>query len=220
MPIPAKEKPTVQLSAKEKIFQELSRWIMNGTLAPNEKLNEIEIASYFSVSRTPVREALQLLAEQHLVEIIPGRGSFVTPVNQENAIPIYQALAAINGYISLLACDNRTESDLIKLKNLNDKLREAIEKGEKHTLSELDYDFHSYIADIAQNTYLKQYLLQLQIHAYRYENLFFTQGVNRLESVKIHDCLIEAIASQNKEKAWEAATDNWTQTIKTFNQTL
>ena len=67
MPIPNKKEAILVLSAKEKIYKELSSWIIKGTMKPEEKINEAEIAAYFSVSRTPVREALQHLLPKPFV---------------------------------------------------------------------------------------------------------------------------------------------------------
>ena len=58
MPIPTQSPAEKQSSAKEKVYKQVARWIIDGTMVPGEKLNEGEIAAWFSVSRTPVHEAL------------------------------------------------------------------------------------------------------------------------------------------------------------------
>ena len=56
MPIPAEQKPMVRTTARERVYKTLQQWIVNGTLLPEERLNDVELARYFSVSRTPVRQ--------------------------------------------------------------------------------------------------------------------------------------------------------------------
>ena len=73
MPIPVKTPLEKQKTAKERIYIQLREWIINGTLQPEEKISDQEISQYFSVSRTPAREAIQMLADQKLVEIYPGK---------------------------------------------------------------------------------------------------------------------------------------------------
>ncbi len=64
MPVPSQKKSIERLSAKERIYQTIRDWIIEGVLEPNEKLSDIELSEYFAVSRTPVREAFQLLEAQ------------------------------------------------------------------------------------------------------------------------------------------------------------
>ena len=77
MPIPAQQSPVVRTTARERVFKALQEWIIDGPLLPEERLNDAELAKFFSVSRTPVREALQMLAEQKLVTMVPSSGTFV-----------------------------------------------------------------------------------------------------------------------------------------------
>ena len=67
MPIPTKPENLQRLSAKNIIYQALCDWIISGEMLPGEKLMDMELARHFSVSRTPVREALQMLETQKLV---------------------------------------------------------------------------------------------------------------------------------------------------------
>ena len=89
MPIPAEQKPVVRTTARERVYKTLQQWIVNGTLLPEERLNDVELAQYFSVSRTPVREALQMLAEQKLVKMVPSSGTFVAPIDLKDMAYVY-----------------------------------------------------------------------------------------------------------------------------------
>ena len=64
IPLPTNTPVQKRMSAKEQVYIQLRDWIINGTLRPNEKINDQDISQYFSVSRTPVREAMQLLSDQ------------------------------------------------------------------------------------------------------------------------------------------------------------
>ena len=77
MPIPVKQQTEERLTAKALVYKTLREWITDGTLQPGEQIYDQEIAKYFNVSRTPVREAMQLLADQKLLEIEPGKQSRV-----------------------------------------------------------------------------------------------------------------------------------------------
>lgn len=214
MPLPRKNQRLSHKSARDRIGDELSTWIMNRTLEPGEKLNEAEIAEYFSVSRTPVREALQVLMEHHLVDMIPNKGCYVTLIRKEDMQMLYEALAAVNGYLAILACRKRSDEDLAELEKYSYDFKNGVEKGILQELPELDARFHEKIADISQNMYLKDYLRSLSVQAYRYEFAFFNQSTDRSESVRGHEKLIEAIRSRDENKAFDIGVSNWTQTLR------
>ena len=68
MPIPPAQKDAApRTTAKERVYRTLRQWIIDGTMEPGERLNDVELAQYFSVSRTPVREAIQLLDRKSVV---------------------------------------------------------------------------------------------------------------------------------------------------------
>ena len=96
MPIPVKTPLEKQKTAKERIYIQLREWIINGTLQPEEKISDQEISQYFSVSRTPAREAIQMLADQKLVEIYPGKETRIAPVNLEEASSHYRMMAELH----------------------------------------------------------------------------------------------------------------------------
>ncbi len=209
MPIPVQAPAEKQISAKEKVYRQVSRWIIDGTMVPGEKLNEGEIADYFHLSRTPVHEALMLLAEHHFVEVLPSRGSFVSRLSLSEADAIYEAISALNGVLTGLACARRTDTDLAELEEINDRFARALEAGDGEALLDLDDVFHLRIAAIAANPYLEKYLRQLQMHITRFEHVFIKDDRDRQHSTQDHRAIIDAIAARDKPLAVELAEANW-----------
>ncbi len=98
MPIPSDHLKPIRLTAKESAFSQLQQWIIEGTLQPGEKLNDTELAKalgVLGVSRTPVRESLQLLEVQGLVKMYPGKATQVTEVDRESIKDLLPPLAAL-----------------------------------------------------------------------------------------------------------------------------
>lgn len=209
MPIPTQTAAEKTASAKEKVYRQVARWIMDGTMVPGEKLNEGEIAAWFSVSRTPVHEALMLLAEHHFVEILPSRGSFVSRLSLTEADAIYEAISALNGVLTGLACAKRTDEDLETLTALNRQFDQALRAGESEEVLRLDDAFHLAIARIAGNPYLTKYLEQLQMHITRFEHIFIRDEADRQHSAQDHRAIIDAIAARDKPLASALAEANW-----------
>ena len=84
MPLPKEQTSFERLSAKQRVYETVKDWIIEGQFKPDEKVSDIEIADYFKVSRTPVREALQLLEAQKLVKSYPGKATLVTDLETDN----------------------------------------------------------------------------------------------------------------------------------------
>ena len=122
MPIPAEQKPMVRTTARERVYKTLQQWIVNGTLLPEERLNDVELARYFSVSRTPVREALQMLAEQKLVKMVPSSGTFVAPIDLKDMAYVYELLGGLQSYAIELGIDRITKEQLNILQHINEEM--------------------------------------------------------------------------------------------------
>lgn len=83
MPVPHNFSSPVRMSAKERALSQIQRWIIEGTLEPGEKLIDAELAESLGVSRTPIREALQLLEVQGLVSMHPGKETRVMIIEKK-----------------------------------------------------------------------------------------------------------------------------------------
>lgn len=82
MPIPSNISKPVRQTAKTIALEQIQKWIVEGILAPGEKINDDELAKALGISRTPVREALQLLAVQGFVEMSPGRETRISQIEK------------------------------------------------------------------------------------------------------------------------------------------
>jgi len=221
MPVPAKNSSEeVPMTAKERVYNGIVQWIIDDTLSAGEKLNEAEIASYFSVSRTPVHEALLLLAEQKMVDIYPSRGSYVTKATLEEADAIFEALSAISSYIALLACKKRSDDDLAELERINGDASAAVADKQYVTFLKLDKQFHTCLANIAGNTYLAQYYNQLYLLSYRYEYMLLKKKPDRSVSVREHAELIDALRSRDEARARAVSESNFIGVYRNILQDL
>ena len=109
MPIPSNYTKPKRKTAKENAFNQIQQWIIDGTLHPGEKLNDTELAGALGVSRTPIRESLQLLEVQGFVEMFPGKATQVTEVDKESITDLLPPLAALQALSAELAIPHLTE---------------------------------------------------------------------------------------------------------------
>src|ERR1700733_8234926 len=94
MPVPEVAQLDRRL-ARTEVFDRLRTWIEDGQLEPGEVIKDIELAAVLGVSRTPVREALQMLEQHGLVETRPGRPTRVTETTIEDVARVYAPLAVL-----------------------------------------------------------------------------------------------------------------------------
>jgi len=113
---------TSKRSLKDRAYEEIKTLIDEGELKPNEMLREMDLAERFGMSRTPVREAFQMLEEEGLIQIIRNKGAIVTKLDLNDIIEISQAREAIEGMAARLACGRIKPARLEELeKKLNNE---------------------------------------------------------------------------------------------------
>lgn len=218
MPVPKKVERINRLSAKDRIYQTLRDWIIEGVLNPNEKLIDAELSEYFSVSRTPVREAFQLLEAQKLVEIQPGKATIVTSIDTKNLREWYLPLACIQGLAAELACGNVTDKHIRDLEKMNELFAAAIQTGKIKSILEADLAFHRKILEMANNPYLTNFSETLFLHVQRIEHAFFRWSSESNQSIQVHKTIIEATRANNSVTAGECMKSNWLQTMAIYEQ--
>lgn len=214
MPIPLKTEPQVPQTARQRVYSQLKKWIVNGTLTPEEKISDLELANYFSVSRTPVREAMQLLADQRLIQIFPGKESRVAPIDLEQARYTYQLTAQLYATAVEFAFPFIKESDCLGLEKLNQKFAWACNQRDYEQAHMYDRQFHSYFLNVCPNDFLSSFLDTVDCHVERIETLYFKNlGDIRSDSVTQHNAIIRAFREHDLEKTVAATKHNWLQTL-------
>lgn len=214
LPIPTNFTTPQRLSAKKRAFLQIQEWIIDGTLKPKEKLNDADLADALGVSRTPIREALQLLSAQGFVEMFPGVGTQVTTVNQEDITKILPPLSVLQALAAEIIAGKLSKESLEDLKETNAKFAEAIKAGDSFTALKLDDQFHQIIVDQANNPYITQAVEGLLPHVMR---LYFYKAIILTESsIDEHEVLIKALEDGDKNTASEVARTNWSRAIDEY----
>lgn len=218
MPIPSDFLTPNRLSAKERAFNQIQEWIIDGTLQPKEKLNDAELAQALGVSRTPVREALQLLNVQGFVEMQPGVATQVTTVNKDDISKILPPLAVLQALASELATPVIDNHSIDLLHDVNIKFSKTINEGDYYSALKLDEEFHKIIVDITQNPYINNTISMLQAHVRR---LFFHKSIIlTTDSVEEHEEILQAFECRDKDAASNIARKNWLRPIDVYYSSI
>jgi DNA-binding GntR family transcriptional regulator len=219
MPIPKKVEPLGRQSAKDRVFEQVREWIITGQLLPGEQLYDLQLAEYFQVSRTPVREAFLLLKSQGLVIALPGSATTVTKVSLEQVRECYVVLAELQGLAIELACEVSTAEQLQELTKKNESFKQAALTRNTMAIMMAEANFHEYLADISGNRYISEYCRTLLAHVARVEHLYFAEQSVAERSAQVHDRIIELIGKHDKS-AGEYLKNDWLKTLKQCEEML
>ncbi|KSU86688.1 GntR family transcriptional regulator [Priestia flexa] len=201
-------KPIKRLSLREEIYQTLKQGIITLEFPPDQRLNDKELAEKFSVSRTPVREALKRLEDEGLVESIPGSITKVSSLNPEEAKHAFTVVAVLHALATKLAVAHLTEEDFKALAHHNAALQSAVEKHDIIGAIEADQAFHRVFLEAANNPEILLALERSESKIYRLEVAKFSSEKG-FKSVSEHKGIIEVCQSQEPLQAANLVEKNW-----------
>ena len=142
-------------SLHDELTERLRDLITSGELGPGEKIPEKRLCELFGVSRTPLREALKVLASEGTVTLRPNRGAVVTALTLkelEEAFPVMGALEALSGEI---ACRHITNQEIAAIRALHEKMVVHWRKAEIQPYFRLNQQIHEAILEATRNETLK-----------------------------------------------------------------
>lgn len=213
MPLPKEESLFERLSAKQRVYETLKDWIIEGQFQPGEKVYDVEIADYFKVSRTPVREALQMLEAQKLIKSFPGKATLVTELETENIEKWYQPMVVLQQLAVTLAIDKITPEGIQHLYRLAERFTECVnEQSKPMPILKADREFHSFILEIAGNEYIRDFCDVLWTHIQRLEYGFF-RDTPLEESIEEHQKIIQALEMKDGYSASLLVKNHWDRTV-------
>jgi DNA-binding GntR family transcriptional regulator len=214
LPIPTDHSKPIRLSAKENAYNQIQQWIIDGTLLPGEKLNDTELANALGVSRTPIRESLQLLESQGFVKMYPGKATQVTEVERESIKELLPPLAALQSLSAELAIPKLNEGILKQLKQANEQFSDAIQSENYYSALKIDEQFHKIIVATANNQYINSIIESLQAHVRR--QFYHNSIVLTEKSVDEHWEIIELMKKGDSSTLSSIMKENWLHNISKF----
>lgn len=173
--------------------------ILSGKHLPGEALYEVHIAERFGMSRTPVREALHVLAREGFVDALPGRGFLVPRWSHQDVRELYELRESLEGFATACAAKNITPKEIDELEAL---YQAYLDVRDWEKLVELGDEFHNKIVEFSRNRRLAKMLesLRAQISMTRVSQLRDIQG-RRDESASEHRAILDAIVKSDSDLA-------------------
>lgn len=187
--------------AADAIYSTLREAILRGVLAPGEHLGEIQLASLFNRSRTPIREAILRLESERLAARSSRRGFAVGKISREEILEVYAVREVLDGLAARLAAQGMFANELEHLVWLNNRLRAAAEQGNASVMASLNIEFHEEVGRASRNTMLLQFMRQIHDWVRRFHDSTFSFPGRAGEAVAEHDALLEALGRRDPDAA-------------------
>ena len=179
------------------VYEQLKDMIFHMKLMPGQRISELQFASALHVSRTPVHDAVRLLAAERLVTLESNRSAVVADFTDEEIRHIGSIRLAQDLLCAQLASYYGSTADFDQLSALADACEKAAEQGDIYNRIQADGAFHLKIAEISGNSqlYEQQKALYQQIHLIQISR--YTNITDSLQQIHLHRPILEAIRTQN-----------------------
>ncbi|KQZ94113.1 AsnC family transcriptional regulator [Mesorhizobium sp. Root157] len=185
----------------DRIREELEQAIMAGEFGDGERLDEMTLSTRFSVSRTPVREALHALAASGLVETIPRRGVFVRYPSFIKLIEMFDVMAELEAMCGRLAARRITDEELDRLEAAAIACQKAEEKGDTDEYYRENERFHHVLYHASGNSFLAQEASKLHKRLKPFRRLQLRVRGRLGQSMQEHREVQDAIQRGDAERA-------------------
>jgi len=154
-PFQSSSEPISRRSLHDELVERLRELIGNGALAPGEKIQEMVLCKRFAVSRTPLREALKVLASEGIVTLQPHRGASVASLSVSELEEVFPVMGALESLAGEIACSRITDQEIAEIASLHRKMVEHWRRRELQPYFKINQAIHQAILKASHNETLK-----------------------------------------------------------------
>ena len=179
------------------VAHNLRRMLVENRILPGAKLNERELSEVLKVSRTPLREAIKMLAAEGLVELLPNRGAIAVELTEADVLNTFEVMAGLEAQSGELAAQRVTDAELVEIKAMHFEMLAAYTRRDLPTYYRLNAAIHSAINAAAKNPVLSTTYGQVNA---RLQALRFRSNQNEEKwtaAVGEHSLMIDALEARD-----------------------
>ena len=208
-----KKEPNSRTSLHAVVTERVRQLIVESKIQPGERVPELQISQDLGVSRTPIREALKVLASEGLVELLPLRGAIVKKFSTKDAADMLEVMSLIETFAAQKACKaDQTEIDHIL--SLHEKMKLLYEKGKRPAYFDLNQKIHDGIVSMANNETLSMVhaTLSKRMRSLRYSGNNIPE--NWSDALAEHEEVAQALGLRDSKRIARAIQLHFANTIK------
>ena len=195
------------ISLADQVFDHLENDILSGKYQRGEILTESKLSAELGVSRTPIREALRRLEQEHIIEE-SGKGSVVIGINERDLEDIFMIRKSLECQVAALAAKNRTEEQLKQLREALEFQEFYLNKKDPDQIKLMDSRFHETLYKLSGSTAFYDTLVPLHKKIQKYRRASVTNSSRAEASVAEHRKIYEAIEAKNTALAAKYASEH------------
>ena len=224
-PLMTDARPAVSLAPRplyEEVAELLRQRIFQRTLVPGSWIDELKIAEEFGISRTPLREALKVLATEGLVTMKVRRGAYVTEVSQQDLADVYHLLSLLESDAAGVVAIRATNAELQELQSMHQALEASAQPGKDPAAATeqffaLNEKFHMRLLEIANNRWRDQMVADLRkvMKLNRHHSLLKTGRI--AESLAEHRAIMDALNARSEALARQRMAEHFTNGLAAAN---
>jgi len=205
MPLSRDERATVpSTNLASEVYEELRKSIVEGSIRPNERLIEADLAAMLQVSRTPIRESMLRLAGDGL--IVPHkRGWIVREHSQQEIREVYEIRAALEGFAAGLAAQRATDEELAGIKAIHQAYIDTVSDESRGQLVEHNDAFHNAVIAAAKNNLLAEQIRRNSQYYFIHRISGFLTDEEVRGSIAGHESVVQALVARDADLAESTA---------------
>lgn len=201
----------------ETAYQEIEERIVTLKLLPGEVLSEARLVSTLGIGRTPIREALQRLAREGLVVIMPRRGVVVSEIDVKKQLELLLVRRELERLMARLAARRATTEEHENFARIAADMRQSAEANDDVMFMRLDGELNQLLSEVCRNAYAQGAMSLMQGLSRRFWYVHYKQVLDLPKCASLHADLADAIASGDEEAA-AVASDRLIDYLETFTR--
>ena len=201
----SRSRPDAVPSLTDRAYRELEERIVTLQLEPGEVLSEARLSESLGIGRTPVREALQRLAREGLVVVLPRRGVLVSEFNVQSQLRMVEVRREIENLMARSAARRASEEERERFRDLAAEMRAAARVGDDIRFMRLDREFNQRVSVAARNEFAVKTITLMAGLSRRFWFMHNRHVDDLAVTAQAHACVAEAIAAGEVEGAAQAS---------------
>jgi DNA-binding GntR family transcriptional regulator len=204
------EKPPRAITARpetltEQAYLRLEEMIVTLVLAPGSVLSEQALSSELGIGRTPIREALQRLAREGLVLVLPRKAIIVSETDPRRQLLVLEVRRELERLLARASAERASDAERMRFREIADGMEAAAKTSDDIAFMRLDRELNALLAQAAHNEYAARSMRALNGHSRRFWYLHYKQAADLPKCARLHADEARAIAKGNAQRAIAAA---------------
>src|SRR6201998_4053232 len=193
--IPAAASEREDQSLHDEILTRLRDHIVEGNTPDGGRIPERQLCEMLGISRTPLREALKVLAAEGLVELLPNRGARVRALSEQDISELFDVMGGLEGLAGRLACENITDEEIADIERLHYEMYGFYLRRDTHGYFHINQLIHAKIVEASRNATLKAAYANFagRIRRVRYSANFARKRERWGEAMREHETILDAL---------------------------